>query len=154
MTDGLARPHLIDSNILLRISRRDDPDHAVVDRAIATLAEAGAVFYYTHQNVTEFWNVATRPANLNGFGLSVEEANQAVQAFESGMTFLPDNEDVYHEWRRLVLRHSVLGVKVYDARLVAAMVVHKVPHLLTLNEKDFRRYARIVAIHPRMIAAR
>ena len=69
------------------------------------------------------------------------------------MTLLPDNEDVYYEWRRLVLRHSVLGVKVYDARLVAAMVVHKVARLLTLNDKDFRRYGSIVAVHPRMIAA-
>jgi predicted nucleic acid-binding protein len=152
MTDGLAAPHVIDSNILLRISRRDDPDHAIVDRAIATLAEAGAVFYYTHQNVTEFWNVATRPTHLNGFGLSSKQADQAVHAFEKGMTLLPDNEDVYHQWRRLVLTHSVLGVKVYDARLVAAMVVHKVAHLLTLNDKDFRRYANIIAIHPRMIA--
>lgn len=38
MTDGLAPAHLIDTNILLRISRQDDPDHAVVDRAVATLA--------------------------------------------------------------------------------------------------------------------
>jgi hypothetical protein len=59
MTDGLAAAHVIGTNILLRISRRDDPDHAIVDRAVATLAESGAVFYYTHQNVTEFWNVAT-----------------------------------------------------------------------------------------------
>ena len=81
MTDGLAPAYVIDSNILLRISRRDDPDHAVVDQAVATLAESGAVFYYTHQNVTEFWNVATRPANLNGFGLSAEETDQAVRAF-------------------------------------------------------------------------
>jgi len=51
-------------------------------------------FYDTHQNVTEFWNVATRPANLNGFGLSAEETDRAVRVFEKGMTFLPDNEDV------------------------------------------------------------
>jgi len=74
--------------------------------------------------------------------------------FEKGMTFLPDNEEVYLEWRRLVLRKSVLGVKVHDARLVAAMVVHKVTHLLTLNDLDFRRYASVVAVHPRTIAAR
>ena len=66
-----APAHLLDSNILLRISRRDDPDHAIVDAALATLTEAGAVLYYTHQNMAEFWNVATRPVNQNGFGLSI-----------------------------------------------------------------------------------
>jgi hypothetical protein len=31
--------HLIDTNILLRIARRDDPDHAVADAALVKLAE-------------------------------------------------------------------------------------------------------------------
>jgi predicted nucleic acid-binding protein len=63
-----APDHLIDSNILLRISRRDDPDHFLVDTALARLARDGATLYYTHQNVAEFWNVATRPVERNGFG--------------------------------------------------------------------------------------
>jgi len=46
--------HLIDTNILLRIARRDDPDHAIVDVALARLAEAGTVLYFTHQNIAEF----------------------------------------------------------------------------------------------------
>ncbi len=46
-----APAHLIDTNILLRIARRDDPDHGVVDTALARLIEAGAVLYYTHQNI-------------------------------------------------------------------------------------------------------
>ncbi len=46
--------HLIDSNILLRISRRDDPEHFVVDTALARLAGEGATLYYTHQNIAEF----------------------------------------------------------------------------------------------------
>ena len=35
--------HLVDSNILLRIARRDDPDHAIVDAALARLLEGGAI---------------------------------------------------------------------------------------------------------------
>jgi hypothetical protein len=81
MADGLARAHVIESDILLRISRRDDPDHAVV-------------------------------------------------------------------------RHSVLHVKIYDDRLVAATVVYRVPHLLTLDDKISAGKPAIVAVRPRMIAAR
>jgi len=54
------------------------------------------------------------------------------------------------EWRRLVLIHSVLGAQVHDARLVAAMQVHGVTPILTLDELDFRRYSGIVVIHPRL----
>ena len=53
--------------------------------------------------------------------------------------------------RRLVVAYSVVGVKVHDARLVAAMLVHGVTHLLTLNTNDFTRYSSITAVHPRTV---
>lgn len=62
---------------------------------------------------------------------------------------MPDNERVHVEWRRLVVEHSVTGVQVHDARLVAAMLVHGVRQLLTLNIQDFARYSGITAVHPR-----
>jgi predicted nucleic acid-binding protein len=140
--------HLVDSNILLRIARRDDPDHAIVDAALARLAEAGAILYYTHQNIAEFWNVATRPLDKRGFGLTVLRAEQETRAIEKGMTLLPDSGAIYHEWRRPVSIHSVSDVRVHDARLAAAMSVHGIKHLLTLNTHDFRRYGHITAVHP------
>ena len=143
--------YLIDSNILLRISKRDDPDHALVDAALATLAEAGALLCYTHQNIAEFWNVATRPVNRNGFDLSISDADRQIRSFEKRMILLPDNEAIYYEWRRLVVAHAVSGAKVHDARLVAAMNVHAVTHLLTLNTNDFARYPGIAAVHPQAL---
>jgi predicted nucleic acid-binding protein len=147
-----APAHLIDSNILLRIARRDDPDHAIVEAAMLKLAEARAVLYYTHQNIAEFWNVATRPVDRNGFGLTAAEADREVRTIERGMVLLPDSEAVYYEWRRLVVANSVVGVKVHDARLAAAMIVHGVTHLLTLNPDDFIRYSSIKAVHPAGVA--
>ena len=40
-----APAHLIDSNILLRIARRDAPDHAMVDAALVRLVGDEAVLY-------------------------------------------------------------------------------------------------------------
>ncbi len=42
---------------------------------------------------------------------------------------------------------DVRGVKVHDAKLVAAMSVHRVPKILPFNTDDFARYA-IEAVHP------
>lgn len=36
--------------------------------------------------------------------------------------------------------YSVLGVTAHDARLVAAMKVGGVSHILTFNVEDFKRY--------------
>jgi hypothetical protein len=68
----------------------------------------------------------TRPAERNGLGLSVAEAEREVLAIETGMSLLPENERAYREWRQIVVKHGVMGVQVHDARLAAAMYVHGV----------------------------
>jgi hypothetical protein len=54
------------------------------------------------------------------------------------MNLLPENEQVYREWRKIVVRYSVSGVQVHDARLAAAMYVHGVREILTLNSETLR----------------
>lgn len=88
----------------------------------------------------------------NGFGLAIADVEREIRIFEKGMVLMPDSAPVYREWRRLVLEISIHGVKVHDARLVAAMQIHGVKHLLTLNPEDFVRYPQVVAVHPRLLA--
>jgi predicted nucleic acid-binding protein len=141
--------HLLDTNILLRLSKHDDLEHPRIKLAIERLIEQGADLCYTPQNLVEFWNVFTRPRERNGFGLTPAEADREATLIERQFTLLPDNERVHPEWRRLVVAYSVSGTKVHDARLVAAMRVLNVIHLLTLNTSDFARYPEITAVHPR-----
>lgn len=139
---------LIDTNILLRASRKTDPQYNVVRNALLRLAEQGTLLLYTFQNIAECWNAMTRPITRNGLGLTVAEAEQEVRAIEAGMRLLPDNEAVYREWRQIVVRGKVSGVQVHDARLAAAMYVHGVSYILTLNVADFGRFNGITAVHP------
>ncbi len=143
--------YLADSNILLRIVKPDDRDYALVRSALEALWSHGEEICYTPQNLAEFWNVCTRPAEKNGFSLTTEEADQRAQIIERTFTLLPDSEHVHQEWRRLVVAHSVKGAQVYDARLVAAMKAHGITHLLTLNARDFARYSEITAIPPQQL---
>jgi len=139
---------LVDTNILLRIARRSDPQHRTVDTALARLAGQGAALYYTHQNIAELWNAMTRPVSRNGLGLTIAEAEREVRAIEAGMSLLPDGEAIYREWRRIVVEYHVSGVQVHDARLAAAMYIHGVGHILTLNVTDFSRFDGLTAVHP------
>jgi hypothetical protein len=81
---------VVDTNILLRITRRSDPHYQLVDMALAQLVRQGATLDYTHQNIAELWNEMTRPMDRNGLGLTVNEAEGEVCAIERGMTLLPD----------------------------------------------------------------
>jgi len=139
---------LVDTNVLLRLTRRSDPQHKMVDTALARLAEQATALYFTHQNIAELWNAMTRPVVRNGLGLTVAEAEHEVRGIEAGMSLLADNEAVYREWRRIVVQYEVSGVQVHDARLAATMYAHGVRHILTLNVEDFRRFPGLTSVHP------
>ena len=143
-----APAYLLDTNILLRLSKRDSPEYPMIRAVLRTLYGAGNPLCYTSQNLIEFWNVSTRPADRNGHGLSVRETDESSRHIERAFQLLPDNADIHREWRKLVLAHEVRGAQVHDARIVAAMKVHGVRHLLTLNDRDFARYSEIAALHP------
>jgi hypothetical protein len=79
------------------------------------LLAAGEPVYFTLQNISEFRNVATRPIANNGFGFSVSLTPGEVEKIERLLALLPDSPAVYRGWKRLVIKHGVLGVKVHDA---------------------------------------
>lgn len=142
-------PYIADTNILLRFIAPTDPNHTLVRHTIYSLLKGKEEVCYTSQNLAEFWNVCTRPVtSRSGFGLSIEETDRRTKVVESYFTFLPDSEAVHAQWRRLVVDNRVSGVQVHDARLVAAMLVHGVTHILTFNTTDFARYTEITAVHP------
>ena len=88
----------------------------------------------------------------NGLGLTPGEADREASRLEGIFTLLPDVPAIYPEWRRLVVAHSVFGVRVHDARIVAAMNVYGISSLLTFNGPDFTRYPGIRALHPNDVA--
>ena len=80
-------------------------------------------------------------------GLTVESAAGEVDKLERIFSLLPDRPEIYQTWKHLVRQHRVVGSKVHDARLVAAMQVHGIERLLTFNADDFARFP-IVVVHP------
>jgi predicted nucleic acid-binding protein len=148
-----GRPYLIDSNILIRWVQPSDPDYSVVRSALDALARQGAVLCYTSQNLAEFWNTCTRPVDRNGYGLSPQEADRRARLFEARLRLLPESLVVHQEWRRVLVAHGVSGIQVYDARLVAAMLVHRIRQILTFNAKDFARFTDVEARLPKDVIA-
>ncbi|HEY0796825.1 MAG TPA: PIN domain-containing protein [Acidisarcina sp.] len=149
----MAASYLVDSNVLLRLVQPDSPEHGVIRRSTELLWAQGANLFYTSQNLSEFWNVCTRPANRNGFGFSIAEADERARLIEAKLRFAPESEETHKEWRRIIVGANVSGIQVHDARLVAAMRIHKIQHLLTLNVKDFRRFGDIEVVSPHDVLA-
>lgn len=140
--------YLIDTNVLLRSVQSKHPVHEHAVSAIRSLLAQGETLYLVSQVVREFWNVCTSPLANNGLGMTIQEASEEIERLEAILTFLPDAPMTYTYWRELVARHSVPGVQVHDANLVAAMLANEITHLLTFNVADFQRFSQIIVASP------
>lgn len=138
----------VDTNILLRSVQPSHPLHEAAVNSVASLIAADTPLMVTPQIVAEFWNVATRPIENNGLGFSHDQAREELARLEAFVGILSESPEVYAEWKRLVIAHNVTGVKVHDARLVAAMKTYDIDRILTFNKDDFRRYPDIEIITP------
>lgn len=139
---------LVDSNIVLRIGRNKDREHGAIAHALRIFNLRKARICYTSQVLAEFWNVATRPLDLNGFGLSIAAVDDIARTLERDFELLPDGHEVHQRWRRLLVEHQVRGAMVHDARLAASMYVHGIDTLLTINVRDFRRFRGLRVMNP------
>ena len=140
--------YLVDTNILTRIA---DPAHAMHQDAldaVKLLIQQGHKLHVVPQNFYEFWVVATRPVNVNGLGRTAAEAATELANLKALFVLLDETPAIYGVWERLVISTPVVGKNGHDARLVAAMTVHGLTHLLTFNAQDFRQYPAITAVTP------
>src|SRR5882762_5164068 len=140
---------LADTNILVRRINRFDAQHKETRSALKALQNPGHRLCVVPQNIIECWSVATRPLERNGLGLLPAHMRRIAAHIEEVFHLLPQSAEVFGEWKRLVLQHSVSGAKVHDAHLVASAVAHGIETVLTFNVDDFRRYTSIRILHPR-----
>ena len=144
--------YLVDTNVLLRLADPYSDLFPVAQRAVKYLHAAEHTLWVSTQNCIEFWNVATRPIEKNGFGLPPAAANDLLLVMERMFPLLPEYS-FFMTWRDLVTSLSVSGVQVHDASLVARMLSHGISHILTFDSTDFQRYSvrGVVAIDPKNV---
>jgi predicted nucleic acid-binding protein len=144
---------LVDTNILARIAEIAHPSSAIAALAVRSLLLRGDALHVVPQNFYEFWVVATRPLANNGLGMTATQARDKLDHLTSALVPLPDTPEVLPEWRKLVIDYDCRGKTAHDARLVAAMHVHRLDRILTFNGRDFTRFAGIAIIEPQTVAA-
>src|SRR5213080_3424465 len=140
--------YLADTNLLLRLADPDSEQHPVATQALARLLGQGDEVYLTSQNFIEFWAVATRPVEANGFGWTSERTAKEVADLQERFPLLPDSPEIFTRWLELVKQCPVHGKRVHDARLVAVLQAHAVEHLITFNTSDFGAFPMLSLVDP------
>lgn len=145
--------YLADTNLLLRLADPASKQHTIATDALAQLLRQGSDVFLTPQNFIEFWAVATRPVDANGFGWNKERAARELVELQERFPLLPDSPEVFNRWLELVNQLPIHGKRVHDARLVAVLQAHAVEHLITFNISDFATFGSIISlVDPRSLA--
>ncbi|MEX2316567.1 MAG: type II toxin-antitoxin system VapC family toxin [Pirellulales bacterium] len=132
----------MDTGVLLRTFVPADPNCRPIRQALRQLRRDGEELVTTCQNIAEFYNVSTRPITARGgYGLPGVKVDARVRFIERLCRRLMENERAYQNRKQLIAKYQVSGVAVHDARLVAMMLAHDVNRVLTINDRDFSRYA-------------
>lgn len=138
----------VDTNILLRSIDDGHIAQPIARDGLLALRDQGETLSIFPQNLIELWAVATRPVANNGLGWSVDRAEQELAALKNLFVVLADTDAVLVEWERLAVRYLVIGKQAHDAHVIASMLVHRVTHLLTFNDSDFKRFTEITVVNP------
>lgn len=150
----MSLPHLVDTNIHLRIAQTDSLQYHVALSAVDSLRTSGVELVVALQNLVEFWAVATRPATARGgLGFSHDRAWRELQQITSLFRVLPDPPEVLGEWMQLLDSVGAMGVQAHEARLAATMLANGITHVLTFNTSDFARYSGIVPVDAASVPA-
>lgn len=124
--------YLLDTNVLLRSSDPNSSLQALADASVTRLLGRSDQPYITSQNIIEFWVVATRPAQVNGLGWSVEQTRTQIEQILSQFPQLEETPQIFIHWFNLVTRYHLQGKRVHDAQLVAVMLAHGLTHLIDI----------------------
>ena len=140
--------YLVDTNILTRLAEPGHAMHQPALDAVKLLVRQGHKLHIVPQNLYEFWVVCTRPTSVNGLGKTAADAIVELANLKALFLWLDETQAVYGAWEHLVASTPVVGRNAHDARLVAAMTVHGLTHLLSFNAQDFRQYPAITVVTP------
>jgi len=142
---------VLDTNVLVN-SLYEDSEHFAPSRALLDRAkERNAGFRLFPQNVAECYAALT---NLNPRRVTVPkppvEALAAVEAFLAlpGITLMPVPTTLAQHLLALMRRRPVIGRKVYDLQLVAAMLGSGLRRIYTFNVDDFAPFGELEVLTP------
>jgi len=137
---------LLDTNILLRFKNPNAREHSeIVDRLFQWTSNS-VKLVIAPQVLFEFYVVATRPVQENGFGLSPLDSKTELDNLCDIFELLPEKGETFRFWYDLVVNYQVKGKKSHDKRLIAFMKSYDIKKLYTFNKSDFHAFSKEIEL--------
>ena len=145
MTDG--KPVFLDTNVLVYATAKEAPLHELAAASIKACETEGSRLWISVQVLREYLMQMSRPQTFHT-QVPVSELLEAARSFREQFYVAQDTLAVADRLMSLMETTEFGGKQVHDANIVATMLVHDVPLLLTNNVSDFKRFADSVTVLP------
>lgn len=137
----------IDTNVWVYAIVPTAPLHATARTALGVLRRAGAELWVSRQVLREYAAATTRPQPF-----SAPQPGAAAAADIGRIVALSqvaeDGPVVFAQFLALLGAVHSGGRQVHDANIVATVLAHGIPRLLTHNTADFARFTGYIAVIP------
>ena len=147
MATTAADPVFVDSNILVYAHQALSPFHAAATAKLQELGVAGHPFWINRQVMREYLVIMSRPGALTT-PVPMSSLIADVQLMEQQFAIAEDGPAVTAQLLSLLHLTPCLGKQVHDANIVATMLAHGIPRLVTHNVADFSRFAGQITVVP------
>lgn len=145
---GLAGKCLIDTNILIYATYRDDPRFDIATAVISAARKRQFEALVSVQNLAEMYPKLTGSKRKHPDSPALARAKIDSIARLGFVQVLPVDEAVVDLALELCEQHVVRRQDYFDMQLAATMLVHGVRIIVTENTSDFEKVSAIRAVNP------
>ncbi|RIK78556.1 hypothetical protein DCC62_07275 [candidate division KSB1 bacterium] len=137
----------IDTNVWVARMFADHPFHERARERLNELVQGEKRLGLSSQIIREIISVCTLGRNLSR-AMAWEELRMQLDPIFSQTIFLNETEFSAKLLIELGQRLAIRGKQIHDTNIVAVMLAHEVPRLVTFNPDDFKRFDEIELIVP------
>lgn len=136
----------VDTNVLVYANVAEAPLHQAALSALQSARDAGRTLWISRQVLREYLVTLTRPQTFAAVPRTT--VLEQVRLFVERFQVADDTETVTANLLDLMGEVPGGGKQVHDANIVATMLAHGIPALLTHNVRDFERFVRWIRVEP------
>ena len=137
----------VDTNILVHARVSQSPLHSIAATKVQDLAAAGHALWISRQILREYLAVMSKPGIVT-VPVPMSALVAEARALETRFLIAEDGATVTSHLLNLLAAAACAGKQVHDANIVATMLAHGIPNLLTHNVADFSRFAAYITVIP------
>jgi predicted nucleic acid-binding protein len=137
----------VDTNVLVFATQVTAPWHTTAELALSDLRAAGTELWISRQILREYLAALSRPQTFAS-PLPVSVLVTDVAQFQQLFFIAEDGPAATAYLLTLLGIIPCAGRQIHDANIVATMLAHGIPNLLTHNVADFQRFAAYVTVVP------